>query len=134
MAMKDIFPTTDARLALSKAFASSDGTTAAEGNVIDILGFNAVLFVVTGEYAATDAAEITLSVMHSDDNVDFTAAEDDYIVGPSANVSGDAPVQKIGYVGARRYVQLVATPSAAAGTTINVVSHAILQRPAVAPV
>lgn len=134
MAMKDIFPTTDARLALSKAFASGDGTKAVEGNVIDIYGFNSVLFVVSGEYAATDTAEIVLSVMHSDDNVDFVAAEGDYIVGPSAAISGEAPVQKVGYVGARRYVKLVATPSAAAGTTIKVTAHAILQSPALSPV
>lgn len=134
MAMKDIFATTDARLAFSKAFASSDGTTATEGNVVDIAGFNAALFTVTAEYAATDTAQIVLSVKHSDDNVTFEDAEGDYIIGPSAALSGEAPVQKVGYIGARRYVKLVATPSAAAGTTITVVGHAILQRPAVSPV
>lgn len=133
MAMKDIFNTTDVRLAFSKALASGDGTNAVEGNVIDIAGFNAVLFSVSAEYAATDAATLKLSVLHSDDNVTFTAAEGDYVIY-GADISETANVGKIGYIGARRYVKLAVTASAALGTTVDTKGHAILQRPAVAPV
>lgn len=135
MAMKDIYHYTAAKLALFKAFAAADGTTAVTGNAIDLTGFNAALFTVTANYSATDAAEYTLSLKHSDDGTSYTDATGDYIVGPSEKVSGAANVQKIGYIGGRKYVKLVATPSAAATSTntITFVAHAILQQPEVMP-
>lgn len=135
MAMKDIFNTTDVRLAFSDSIAAADSTNDLAGNVIDIAGFNAVLFSVSAEYSATSAVTLKLSVLHSDDNVTFTAAEGDYVIY-GADISETANVGKIGYIGARRYVKLVvkASEALASAVTVDTKGHAILQRPAVAPV
>lgn len=135
MAMKDIFNTTDVRLAFSDNIAAADSTTALAGNVIDIAGFNAVLFSVTAEYSADSTVTLKLSVLHSDDNSTFTAAEDDHIIY-GADISKTANVGKIGYIGSRRYVKLVVKASEAFASTVtaDTKGHAILQRPAVAPV
>ena len=135
MAMRDIYPTTGVKSALYKAFTSGDSTTPEKGNALDIRGFNSVLFAVTANFSETDTAAFKLSVEHCDDNSSFEEATGEYIVGPSGELSEDMPVQKIGYVGARRYVKLVVTPTTAASTaTVTVAGHAILQRPEVAPV
>ena len=53
----------------------------------------------------------------------------------SAPLSYEAPVQKVGYIGGRRYVKLVATMSAALSTaTIDATAVAVMLRPAIAPV
>lgn len=136
MAMKDTYSYTGPRLAAFKAFNAAAGTTAFAGSAIDTLGFNSVLFAVAANYSATDTATYTLSVQDSDDNSTFTAVDDDkFIIGPSAPLSGAANVQKIGYIGARRYVKLVVTPSDAATSTnvITVSALAILQSPEIMP-
>lgn len=135
MAMKDTYSYTGPRLAVFNAFAAADGDTAEAGSAIDTLGFNSVLFVATADYSATDTAKYVLSMQDSDDNSTFTAVDDKFIIGPSAPLSGAANVQKIGYIGARRYVKLVVTPSAAATSTnvITVSALAILQSPEIMP-
>lgn len=136
MAMKDTYNYTSPALAGSKAFANADGTTAYTGSAIDMLGFNSLVITASAVYSAADAATYTLSLTHSDDNSTYEAATGDYIIGPSAALSGSATVQKIGYVGGRRYVKLVVTPSAAATstTTVTVTGHAIRQNPGLMPV
>ena len=136
MAMKDTFHYTGVKLAASKAFANADGTTAYTGSAIDLAGYNSALFSVTGVYSDTDAATYTLSLTHSDDNSSYEAATGDFIIAPAAAISGAANVQKIGYIGSKRYVKLVVTPSAAATSTntITVTGHAILQNPGLMPV
>ena len=136
MAMKDTFHYTGVKLAGSKVFANADGTTAYTGSAIDLSGFNSALFSVTGVYSTTDAATYALSLTHSDDGSTYEAATGDFIVGPSAAISGAANVQKIAYIGSKRYVKLVVTPSAAATSTntITVTGHAILQNPGLMPV
>ena len=136
MAMKDTFNYTGVKLAGAKVFANADSTTAYTGSAVDLSGFNSALFSVTGVYSAVDAATYTLSLTHSDDGSTYTAATGDFIVGPSAVISGAANVQKIAYIGSKRYVKLVVTPSAAATSTntITVTGHAILQNPGLMPV
>lgn len=136
MAMKDTYNYTSPALAGSKVFANADGTTAYTGSAIDMLGFNSLVITASAVYSAADAATYTLSLTHSDDNSSYEAATGDYIIGPSAALSGSATVQKIGYVGGRRYVKLVVTPSAAATstTTVTVTGHAIRQNPGLMPV
>lgn len=136
MAMKDTYNCTSPALAGSKVFANADGTTAYTGSAIDMLGFNSLVITASAVYSAADAATYTLSLTHSDDNSSYEAATGDYIIGPSAALSGSATVQKIGYVGGRRYVKLVVTPSAAATstTTVTVTGHAIRQNPGLMPV
>ena len=136
MAMKDTFHYTGVKLAGSKVFANADGTTAYTGSAIDLSGFNSALFSVTGVCSTTDAATYTLSLTHSDDVSPYATATGDFIVARPAAVSGAANVQKIAYIGSKRYVKLTVTPSAAATSTntITVTGHAILQNPGLMPV
>lgn|SRR5574344_143085 len=136
MAMKDINFGSGVKLAGFKSFAAADGTTAFTGPAVDTLGFNAVLLTVSATYSATDVAKYTLTVQESDDNSTYTDAPAGVLIGPAGQLSGSDTVQKIGYVGERRYVKLVVTPSATASSTntITVVAHAVLQSPYVAPV
>ena len=134
MAMKDIFATTDVRLAFSGTIDGASGITSSEGNVVDIAGFNSVLFTVAAKFEGSDSGELSLAIKHSEDNVTFEDALPEHVVGPSAEVTYAAPAQKIGYVGARRYVKLVVTPTTAITTSADVSAHAVLQSPAVSPV
>lgn len=86
---------------------------------VDIAGFSSVLFVATG----TGAGALTLSVKHGDEPDALEDALDDCLIHDD-DADTTATTQKLGYIGARRYVQLV-------GATAGVV---ILQRPAVMPV
>ena len=136
MSMNDTYNYTGVRLGAYKAFAAADGTTAFTGSAIDTSGFNSVMFSVSANYSAVDAATYALSITHSDDGTTYTAATGDFIIGSSAALSGSANVQKIGYIGGRKYVKLVVTPSAAATSTnvMTIVGHAILSNPALMPV
>lgn len=136
MSMKDTYNYTGVRLGAFKAFAAADSTTAYTGSAIDTSGFNSVMFSVTANYSAADTATYGLSITHSDNGTDYESATGNFIIGPSAALSGSANVQKIGYIGGRKYVKLVVTPSAAATSTnvITVVGHAILSNPALMPV
>lgn len=136
MAMKDTYNYTGVRAAFYKAFDADAGATAVKSAALDTLGFNSVLFAVTATYSATDTATYKLSLEHSDDNSTYTAVtNDDFLIGPSEDLAGAATTQKLGYIGGRRYLKLVVTPSAAATSTnvITVVGHAILQDPAHMP-
>ena len=135
MAMKDTFNYTGVKLAAFKVYTISDGPCAYTGYAVDLSGFKSALFSVTGIYSALDAATYTLSLMHSDDGSTYTAATGDFIVGPSAVISGAANVQKIAYIGSKRYVKLIATPSVhvTSPNTITITGHAILQNPGLMP-
>lgn len=137
MAMKDIYHFTSPAVAIRKAFATTDTATAVKGNAIDTLGFDSLMFVVTSS-SADDTTTYALSIEHSDDGTDYTDASSEvygeFLLGPSDPVSGAANIQKIGYLGARRYVKLVVTPSAAPTEANTVVGLAIRQNPCVTPV
>lgn len=135
MAMKDIAFASAAKIAGVKAFNAAAGTTAFEGNVIDVKGHNAVLFVMSAAYSATDAAEYTVAVKESDDNVTFTDVPASCLIGDT-KLTGAENVGRLSYVGEHRYVKLIVTPSAAAASTnvITFTAHAVLQCPYVAPV
>lgn len=99
-----------------KAAAGREGTSAMAA--IDTLGYNSVLFVATG----AGAGALTLSVKHGDTATDLEDALEDCLIHEASDST--ATTQKLGYIGGRRYVQLV-------GATAGVV---IMQRPNVMPV
>lgn len=134
MAMKDMFSYMGAREVMRKQFAASDATTPAESTGLDTLGFNSVTFVVAGKVSADEDPVMKFTLKHSDDNVDYVDVPEDQMM-VSAPLSYEAPVQKVGYIGGRRYVKLVATMSSALSTaTIDTTAVAVMLRPAIAPV
>lgn len=134
MAMKDMFSYMGAREVLRKQFASGDSTTPEESTELDTLGFNSVTFVIAGKVSADEDPVMNFTLKHSDDNVDYEDVPEDQMM-VSAPLSYEAPVQKVGYIGGRRYVKLVAAMSAALSTaTIDTTAVAVMLRPAIAPV
>ena len=134
MAMKDMFSYMGAREVMRKKFAASDATTPAESTRLDTLGFNSVTFVVAGKVSADEDPVMNFTLKHSDDNVNYVDVPEDQMM-VSAPLSYEASVQKVGYIGGRRYVKLVATMSAALSTaTIDTTAVAVMLRPAIAPV
>lgn len=134
MAMKDMFSYMGAREVLRKQFASGDSTTPEESTELDTLGFNSVTFVIAGKVSADEDPVMNFTLKHSDDNVDYEDVPEDQMI-VSAPLSYEAPIQKVGYIGGRRYVKLVATMSAAlSSATIDTTAVAVMLRPAIAPV
>lgn len=134
MAMKDMFSYMGAREALRKQFTSSDSTTSAESTGLDTLGFNSVTFVIAGKVSADEDPVMNFTLKHSDDNVEYEDVPEDQMM-VSAPLSYEAPIQKVGYIGGRRYVKLVAAMSEAlSSATIDATAVAVMLRPAIAPV
>lgn len=134
MAMKDMFSYMGAREVLRKQFASTDSTTPEASTELDTLGFNSVTFVIAGDVSADEDPVMNFTLKHSDDNVEYEDVPEDQMM-VSAPLSYEAPVQKVGYIGGRRYVKLVAAMSAALNSaTIDATAVAVMLRPAIAPV
>lgn len=134
MAMKDTFSYMGAREVLRKQFASGDSTTPEESTELDTLGFNSVTFVIAGKVSTDEDPVMNFTLKHSDDNVDYEDVPEDQMM-VSAPLSYEAPVQKVGYIGGRRYVKLVAAMSdALSSATIDATAVAVMLRPAIAPV
>lgn len=134
MAMKDMFSYMGAREVLRKQFASGDSTTPEESTELDTLGFNSVTFVIAGKVSEDEDPVMNFTLKHSDDNVDYEDVPEDQMM-VSAPLSYEAPIQKVGYIGGRRYVKLVAAMSAAlSAATIDTTAVAVMLRPAIAPV
>ena len=134
MAMKDMFSYIGAREALRKQFASGDSTTPEEGTAIDTIGFNSVTFIISGKVSADEDPVMNFTLKHSDDDSLYEDVPEDQMM-ISAPLSYEAPIQKVGYIGGRRYVKLVAAMSSAlSSATIDATAIAVMQRPAVAPV
>lgn len=134
MSMKDSFTYIGAREVMRKQFASGDSTTPNESESIDTFGFNAVTIVVAGKVSADEDPVMNFTLKHSDNDVDFENVPENQMM-VSAPLSYEAPIQKIGYVGGRRYIKLVAAMSAAlTSATIDVVGIAVMERPDIAPV
>lgn len=134
MAMKDMFSYMGAREVLRKQFTSSESTTPEESTELDTLGFNSVTFVIAGKVSADEDPVMNFTLKHSDDNVDYEDVPEDQMM-VSAPLSYEAPVQKVGYIGGRRYVKLVAAMSEAlSSATIDATAVAVMLRPTIAPV
>lgn len=113
--MKDLYN----HVGAVNSIAPATHTASATGAGIDLQGFEgAVVMVAVGTW--TDGSH-TFEVQESGDNSTFAAVADADLQGSEPVVDGaddDATVYKIGYLGTKRYVRVVATVS---GTTTGAV-------------
>lgn len=112
--MRDLVHNLGAVLALSPAVQAAT----IKGTAIDLIGFDSVMFVVnTGAIASS--GNFTLTVQESDTTTDgdFTDAGASALLGSTlVNPLTADGCFKIGYIGFKRYVRIVATKNS--GTSI----------------
>lgn len=130
MAKFDMRNPAEYALALS---ATLSGTTTAEGDLIDMQGWNALtITVATGTVTdAGTASGFSFEVQESDDTADanFTAVADADLIGAESDLTvtadgdDDKMVGTIGYRGSKRYVRLTATGTTGTNAVVN--CHAI---------
>lgn len=127
--MKDTFSNFKAVQAIVPAVKAA----AADGDAIDMQGFNSALIVVNAGAVAGDG-EFSVKLQESDTTTsgDFTdvAAIDQHGTAPAVIAANS--VVKLGYVGSKRYVRVAVTK--AGGTSIALGAVAILGHAAVSPV
>lgn len=114
--MRDLANNIEVRRAISPAAATTDNT-ALVSQIIDLSGFQAMMFaILLGALTDTNATFAVL-VEHGDQaNLsDAAAAPDANLTGTEASAgftfADDNKVRKIGYVGPKRYVRLTVTPT-----------------------
>lgn len=114
--MRDLANHLEVRRAISPAAATTDNT-AFVSQIIDLAGFQSLVFaILLGALADADAT-FTVLVEHGDQaNLsDAAAVPDAGLTGTEAaagfNFGDDNKVRKIGYVGGKRYVRLTVTPA-----------------------
>lgn len=89
--------------------------------VVDLLGYESCMFALLGAGMGSSV----LSVKHGDDEANLEDAEDYCLIHDNEAEATDK-VQRLGYIGARRYVQVVSTTSPTTAV-------AVLQRPSACP-
>lgn len=117
-------------------------TTTRTSSSIDMQGFNSVTFLFAlGLSGDTLAAGLfwTLTLQHSDDNSSFTAvaAADCYDSINSITVNSmtlDETVYAMGYLGSKRYLRAVATPTGSVSSGIPMAMIALRGTPGYQPV
>jgi hypothetical protein len=117
-------------------------TTAKTSSTIDLQGFNSLSVVFAlGQSGDTLSGSLywTLTLQHSDDNVSYSAvATTDCNAGVNSitvnSSSLDETSYSIGYIGAKRYLQAVATPTGSVSTGIPLGMIALRGTPAYRPV
>ena len=113
--------------------ATLSGTTKAEGDWIDMLGWKSVTFSV-GTGTVTDAGTasgFSFQVEEGDDTTDAgaTAVADADLVGTEAaltvtsNNDDNKMIGSIGYIGSKRYVRMTAVGTTGTNAVVNV--HAV---------
>jgi hypothetical protein len=122
---------------------SADNTPIA----IDRLGYETLMFafgVGIGGITFTGTNKIEFVMTHSDDNVTYDAVTDDDVQGVTGTTGGivkslktahaAADITKVGYVGDRRYVKILADFSGTHGTGTPVSVAAVLGGARLSPV
>jgi hypothetical protein len=100
--MRDIRSNVD----VAQTFAPAARTATASGSSVDLQGYDAAMFEFSAG-AWTDGSH-TPSAEHSDDNTTWTACAASDLQGAFAAVTaapGGNTVQRVGYVGGKRYVR-----------------------------
>lgn len=126
----DIYNGVTPKVGLNTAAISSNTTT--NGVIIDTLGYGALAFVLNVG-ARTDGS-YTLALTHGDDSglSDGAAPDASDINGAASAVTSAQTLQKLGYVGNKRYVRAsVVSTGVTSGATVGVT--AILGRPQIGP-
>ena len=123
--MRDLHNNIKAEVALDTTSISSDTTTA--GNIIDMQGFGSVEFVMQSG-TLTDGTYTPLIEEGDASNLsDAAAVADSDLLGTEAAAAfastDDNAVNKIGYIGNKRYVRLsIVSASTTTGGTLSAVS------------
>lgn len=141
--MRDSYNNVGVVEAIAPAILSADNTPAA----IDLDGFNAALLVLSigvGGITFTSANKIEFVLTHSDDNSAYTkvTAADLLGVGTVENgvikaltvAKSASSVDRIGYIGGKRYLKLLADFSGTHGTGTGISAVVVKGHPAVFPV
>jgi hypothetical protein len=130
--MKDMHSAITAVAAIGPITLSADNTPAA----IDLQGYNAAEILIgvgIGGITFDDTNKVEFKVTHSDDGTNYDAVEQQHINGATVTTGGivksliaahaAAGVSRVGYVGNRRYLKILADFSGThgAGTPINVI-------------
>lgn len=89
--------------------------------IVDLLGYESCMFALMGAGIGSS----TLTVKHGDDEASLEDA-DGYCLVQDSEATATDKVKRLGYIGARRYVQVASTVSPTAGV-------AVLQRPSAVP-
>ncbi|MCA0278455.1 MAG: hypothetical protein LCH86_20860 [Proteobacteria bacterium] len=136
--MRDFLNTLHVARALSPV-AAATSNAAIVSEIIDINGYEGLVFAIAiGVNTDTDAT-FTVLVEHSDaaNFAGAAAVPDAQLVGTEALASftfaDDNETRKIGYIGSKRYVRLTITPSANDSGNIFVAALALLFGPRFAP-
>lgn len=135
--MRDLMNSIAPKRAISPAAAVADNT-AIVSQIVDVLGYGSLTFLIlTGALADADAI-FTVLVEHGNaaNLSDAAAVPDVDLLGTEALASfafaDDDKVFKIGYVGIKRYVRLTVTPAGNSGNAF-VSAVALLGHPAMFP-
>lgn len=122
--MRDLVHNLGVALALSPAVQSAT----IKGNAIDLQGYESVMFILNSG-AIASSGNFTVKVQESDTTTDgdFTDAAASAVIGSSLvdPVTADGSF-KVGYIGFKRYVRIVATKNS--GTSIALGAVAVLGR------
>lgn len=137
--MRDMYNNLLIKRAISPLTQTND-STAIVSQIIDRLGFEAVLFAIaTGSLSDTDVTFVTL-LEESDDGAFGTSnavADADLLgteVAASFQYDDDNEVRKLGYIGTKRYLRLTITPTGNNSGSASISSIAILGNPTIRPV
>ena len=139
--MHDLHNSIDATVCVESVAIGTTGT-GQTGGVIDTQGYGAVEFIVNyGAITATDAV-FTVVMQRGDVTGTLTSVADADMLGtellagvvattPRADGVSEKVVKRVGYKGAKRYVNLSVSSTITAGTPVSI--SAILHSPSVAP-
>ncbi|ATN34114.1 hypothetical protein ACO34A_09880 [Rhizobium sp. ACO-34A] len=141
--MKDIFHDLGLAIAIPSATYAADNAP----DAIDLRGFNSALIslaIGVGGITFSGANKIEFVLTHSNDGATFEPVTTDDVQGITVASGGiikalvaahaAATVSKIGYVGARRYLKLLADFSGTHGTGTPISAVVIKGHPSIAPV
>lgn len=142
--MKDMHSGVKVETAIAAATLDADNTPPA----VDLQDFNAaeiILAIGAGGITFSGANKIEFVLTHSDDNSTYTAVDIDDVLGVASVGAGGivkaliaahatAASYRLGYVGGKRYIKLLADFSGTHGTGTPIAAVAVLGEPYDAPV
>lgn len=142
--MRDLKSNLAVSIALPAAAYDADNTPAA----VDLLGYGSALVVMhvgVGGITFTGTNKVEFKLTHSDDNSSYDAVTVDHVQGLESVGSGGiiktlnsahaaASVTRVGYVGGRRYLKLLADFGGSHASPTPMAAEVVLGNPDRAPV
>jgi len=105
---------------VAQKIVEQSGDATVVGEAIDRTGFESVSFLI--QAGTVTAGLMTPKIQHSDNGTDWTEVDDEYLTKLESAVAIDTTdqVEKIGYVGEKRYCRFDAVFTGTADMTISV--------------